>query len=190
MKNSISIISLAVIVCAAAACSTESPSRVKASASAPAPALLESGPTTRAPKAESLVAAEPGRQFDSAHRWELSDPAAVTALKGNAFGEKEITEFWTKKGWRLTKHEERYMAEVDKLVAAGKIKMTTHWAQTPYNGVYQSVEAVTVDGVSVPKGTEFWFEFCENEDELQIGKPTFARSKAYIEENAGQSTAR
>lgn len=126
----------------------------------------------------------------SAHRWDLSDPAAVKTLKGNSFGEKEITEFWTKKGWRLTKREEEYTSEVDKLLAAGKVKATTHWAQTPYNGVYQSLEAVTVAGVSVPKGTECWLEFCENEDELHLGTPLFVRSKDYVEENAGQSTVR
>jgi hypothetical protein len=188
MKNA--ILSLALVVFATTACSNDTPSRVQASSTAPAPALLESGPTSRSAKTESLAAAEPGREFDSAHRWDLSDPIAVKTLKGNSFGEKEITEFWTKKGWRLTKREDQYMAEVDTLLAAGKVKATTHWAQTPYNGVYQSLEPVTVSGVSVPKGTEFWLEFCENEDELHLGKPLFVRSKDYVEENAGQSTVR
>ena len=136
-----------------------------------------------------MPAAEPGRQFDSARRWDLSDPAAVKTLKGTSFGEKEIAEFWTKKGWRLTKHEDAYMAEIDTLLAAGKIKLATHWAQTPYNGVYQALEPITVDGVSIPKGTELWLEFCENEDELHLGKPLFVRSKDYVEENPVQSTA-
>ena len=82
------------------------------------------------------------------------------------------------------------MAEVDKLVAEGKVKRVTHWAQTPYNGVYQSQDNVTVDGVSVPKGTEFWLELCENEDELHLGKPLFVRSKDYVEENSGHSLAK
>ncbi len=188
MKNS--IVSVVVVVVTTAACSNETPSHVKASTSAPAPALLESGPTSRSAKTEAVAAAEPGRTFDPAHRWDLSDPAAVKALEGTSFGEKEIREFWTKKGWRLTKHEDRYMAEVDTLLAANKIKLATHWAQTPYNGVYQSLEPVTVDGVSVPKGTEFWLELCENEDELHLGTPLFVRSKDYVEENAGQSTVR
>ena len=169
------------------ACSNETPSHVKATATAPA--LLESGPTSRSAKTEAIATPEPGRAFDPAHRWDLADPEAAKQLRGTAFGEKEITEFWTKKGWRLTKHEERYMAAVDKLVAEGKIKKTTHWAQTPYNGVYQSQQDVTVDGVNVPAGSELWLEFCENEDELHLGKPLFPRSNDYVEENAGHSTS-
>jgi hypothetical protein len=179
-----------VSVIAAAACSTETPSRVKASASGPAPALLESGPTNREAKAEPAAAAEPGKPFDSAHRWDLSDALAVKSLKGTSFGEKEINEFWTKKGWRLTKDEDQYMEEVDRLLAAGRIRLVTHWAQTPYNGVYQAIDSITVDATSVRAGTEFWLEFCENEDELHLGKPLFARSPDYVEENAGQSKSR
>ena len=82
------------------------------------------------------------------------------------------------------------MTEVDKLVAEGRVKRVTHWAQTPYNAVYQSQDAITIDGVSVPKGYEFWLEFCENEDELHVGKPLFVRSKDYVQENAGRSTSR
>ncbi len=177
---------LPIALAAFAACSQQTPSRVEATGQAPA--LLESGPTNRTAKTEA-ASGEPGRAFDNAHRWDLADPAAAKILRGTAFGEKEITEFWTKKGWRLTKHEDRYMTEVASLAAAGKVKQVTHWAQTPYNGVYQAQENVTVDGVSVPKGTEFWLELCENEDELHLGKPLFPRSKDYVEENAGQSTA-
>jgi hypothetical protein len=184
-----------VAIVAAAACSNETPSHVKASSTGPAPALLESGPASRAASASSetsaaAAAAEPGRQFDAAHRWDLSDAVAVKTLKGTSFGEREINEFWKKKGWRLTKHEEDYMAAVEKLLAAGRIKLVTHWAQTPYNGVYQAVDTTTVDGVSVAQGTEFWLEFCENEDELHLGTPLFVRSKDYVEENAGASTTK
>lgn len=172
-----------------AACSNDNPSRVKAT-SATAPALLESGPTNRTAKSEPVTASVPGRAFESAQRWDLSDPDAVKTLRGTAFGEKEISEFWTKKGWRLTKEEEEYMERVEKLLAAGKIKKVTHWAQTPYNAVYQAQETLTLEGMNIPNGYEFWFELCENEDELHVGKPLFPRSADYVQENAGRSTSK
>jgi hypothetical protein len=131
--------------------------------------------------------AEPGRKFEPEQRWDLSEEAAVRKLKGTPFGEQEITEFWTRKGWRLTKKEERYMSTVDTLAAEGKIKKTAHWSQTPFNGVYETQEALTIEGTRIAEHTEFWMEFCENEDEIHVGAPYFRRIAGYQEEHQGHA---
>ena len=45
----------------------------------------------------------PGRRIARDERWILSHPDAIAKLAESAFGEREIEEFWTRKGWRLTK---------------------------------------------------------------------------------------
>ncbi len=130
---------------------------------------------------------EPGRKFEPEERWSLSDPSAVRTLKGTPFGEQEINEFWTRKGWRLTRKEERYMETVAELEKAGRIKKTAHWSQTPFNGVYEAQEPLTIAGTSIPAGTEFWMEFCENEDEVHLGRPLFRRTTGYEEEHQGHA---
>ena len=167
-----------------AACSGEMISREPRE---PQSALASDGATLRSNKESLARSLEPGRRYEAEQRWELSDPIAVKALQGTPFGEQEITEFWTRKGWRLTKHEERYMAQIDQLIAEGKLTKAGHWAQTPFNDVYKTAGAVNVDGVSIPAGTEFWMEFCENEDEIKQGRPLFARSPGYVEEHQGHT---
>ena len=129
----------------------------------------------------------PGRAFDQDHRWELSDPTAVHALSGTPFGEQEISEFWVRKGWRLTQKEDRYNAAIEQLLADRKIKRTTHWSMTPFTPVYESQEALTLEGVRIPKGTEFWMETNENEDEIKLGSPHFTRASGYQEEHQGHA---
>lgn len=138
--------------------------------------------STPAPPAEP-----PGQSFDQAHRWDLSDPTAVAALSGTPFGEQEISEFWVRKGWRLTQKEDRYNAALEQLVLEGKIKKTTHWSQTPFTPVYATSEAITIVGVPIPKGVEFWMETNENEDAIQLGHPRFTRSNGYKEEHQGHA---
>jgi hypothetical protein len=152
----------------------------------PTPVIGETS-ALREHKEGTAPSPEPGREFSQDQRWELSDPVAVKALQNTAFGEQEIKEFWTRKGWRLTKHEERYMTQVDALVAEGKIKKSGHWAQTPFNGVYTAVADVTIDDKDIPARTEFWMEFCENEDEIHMGRPLFTRVVDYVEEHQGHS---
>jgi hypothetical protein len=134
---------------------------------------------------ESKAPVVPGRKFDPEHRWEISDPIAVRKLEGTKFGEQEINEFWTRKGWRLTQHEERYMATVQQLVRDGKVTRVSHWGQTPFDGIYQTLQPITLEGVSIAPQTEFWMEFCENEDELKVATPRFARVTEYEEEHQG-----
>ncbi len=128
---------------------------------------------------------EPGRKFEAGERWTLSDPTAVKALRDTAFGEQEIVEFWTRKGWRLTRKEERYMDTVDLLAKEGRIKKTAHWSQTPFNAVYEAQQPLDIAGTHIEAGTEFWMEFCENEDEVHLGTPIFTRTNGYQEEHQG-----
>lgn len=65
--------------------------------------------------------------------------------------------------------------------------MISHWGKTPFGPVYQTLERITLAGVTIPKQTEFWMEFCENEDELKVGNPRFARVNEYAEEHQGHA---
>ncbi len=136
---------------------------------------------------EAKVPYVPGKKFDYEHRWDLSDPNAVKRLAGTKFGEQEINEFWTRKGWRLTQREEQYMATVARLVEEGKVTKVSHWGQTPFDPIYQTLTRITLEGVTIEPQTEFWMEFCENEDELEVGKPRFLRVNEYEEEHQGHA---
>lgn len=127
---------------------------------------------------------EPGKQIVEADRWVLSDPHAIKALRETPFGEREIREFWTRKGWRMTKKEERYIDETKSLLARGVIEPASHWAMCPYTPVYRAREATTVMGTSVAADQEFHFEMCENENEVQLARPHFKRVKGYQEDHA------
>jgi len=129
----------------------------------------------------------PGKSFDPAHRWDLSDPAAVKALSNTPFGEQEISEFWVRKGWRNTQKEDRYAARIEQLLADQTIKKTTHWALTPFTPVYATNQEITIEGVSIPKGTEFWMDTNENGDEIMLGHPLFKRMDGYKEEHQGHA---
>lgn len=127
---------------------------------------------------------EPGRAVSIDERWMLSHPQAAADLRNTEFGEREIREFWTRKGWRLTKREERYLAETQSLVKAGMITATSRWAVCPYTPVYQALQSgVKVMGVPVQRMQEFNFEMCENENEIQLGSPRFKRAKGYEEDH-------
>ncbi|HEY8078238.1 MAG TPA: hypothetical protein VIF62_29120 [Labilithrix sp.] len=154
-----------------------------ASACASEPALHEPA----APEHKNAINGEPGRKFDPEHRWDLTDPAAVKKLEGTQWGEQEINEFWTRKGWRLTKHEERYMATVADLVRQGKVTKISHWGMCPFDSIWQTLASVTIEGVSIAPQTEFWLDMNENEDELKVGKPRFLRVNQYEEEHQGHS---
>ena len=124
---------------------------------------------------------EPGRPITEAERWSLSDPKAVSDLKGTEFGEREIREFWTRKGWRMTKNEERYLDETKALLARGIIQHESRWARCPYTPVYRTRETTTVMGVSIPADQMFHFEMCENENEVQLGP--FRKVDGYKEDH-------
>ena len=126
---------------------------------------------------------EPGRQITEAERWILSDPQAIKDLKGTPFGEREIREFWTRKGWRMTKKEERYLDETRSMLATGVIEPASRWAKCPYTPVYRAKQSTRVMGVSVNTDQEFHFEMCENENEVQLGRPLFQRLDGYKEDH-------
>ena len=151
------------------------------------PELHEATSPDRSEHREARRDEAPGKKFDYEHRWDLSDPTAVRKLEGSKFGEQEINEFWTRKGWRLTQHEERYMATVAQLVREGTITKVSHWGQVPFDAIYQTLQRVSIEGVTIEKQTEFWMEFCENEDEIKVGKPRFARVDQYEEEHQGHA---
>lgn len=146
----------------------------------PDPALV------RVPNAQTAVAnrtVELGRRVKESERWILSQGQAVTDLEGTDFGEREIREYWARKGWRLTRREEHYAAEIEALVQAGHVTPMSRWAKVPFTPVYQALQPVTVLGVSVQPLQEFHFESCENEDVVQLGTPRFKRASGYEEEH-------
>lgn len=125
----------------------------------------------------------PGRKITEAERWGVSDPQSVKDLEGTAFGEREIREFWTRKGWRMTKSEEKYIAETNALAAKGTIVAVSRWATCPYTTVYRAMEPTKVMGVMVDAGQEFHFEMCDNDNEVQLGRPEFRRRDGYKEDH-------
>lgn len=157
----------------------------------------EAGPEPRAPGSDFAEktstsspgrAAEPialGRRYAFDERWSLTDPKARKDLEGTKFGEQEIKEFWTRKGWRLTEREEQYFAKTEQLYKEGQLTIVSRWYQVPYSPVYQTLEPVTLLGVTIPPQTEFWLEPCENADKVFMGNPRFARGEKYSEEHEG-----
>ncbi len=148
--------------------------------------------TKHSPSSHSQVAAavpasalapdiEPGRMVSQDERWSLTAPQARKDLENTAFGEQEISEFWTRKGWRLTKKEERYMMELEVLVRSGAAAPLSRWAQTPFSSVYQALRPLKVLGTSVQRGQEFYLDMNEHEDELKLGSPRFRRTQGYEE---------
>lgn len=126
---------------------------------------------------------EPGRKVSEAERWAISDPQSVKDLQGTPFGEREIREFWTRKGWRMTKSEEKYLAETKELAARGSIVAVSRWATCPYTTVYRAKEPTKVMGIAVDPDQEFHFEMCDNDNEVQLGRPQFRRRDGYKEDH-------
>jgi hypothetical protein len=124
---------------------------------------------------------EPGRQVSQGDRWNLTSAQARKDLEGTVFGEQEISEFWTRKGWRLTKKEERYIMEIEVLVKSGSAAPLSRWAQTPFSSVYQALRPLKVMGVMVQRGQEFYLDMNEHEDDLKLGSPRFRRASGYEE---------
>lgn len=126
----------------------------------------------------------PGEKIDPSSRWALSDRAAVTQLSGTQFGEQEITEFWTRKGWRMTKREELYLAQVTELEAGGALTPVSRWSGCPYATVYQALQRVEVLGTMIDRGHEFILEMDQHDDRLIVGTPRFSRTTGYVEDHA------
>jgi len=122
---------------------------------------------------------EIGRSVSEDERWIFTDAKAKKQLAGTEWGEREIRWFWERKGWHMTKMEERYASEVASLLEAGDITEMTHWYVCPYATVYQALRATTVMGKPVQRMQEFYFDGCENDDELLLGNPRFRRADGY-----------
>lgn len=126
----------------------------------------------------------PGEKIDPSRRWALSDRAAVAQLSGTEFGEQEIAEFWARKGWRMTKREELYVAQVAELEAAGALTPISRWSGCPYATVYQTLQRVEVLGTMIDRGHEFILEMDQHDDRLLVGNPRFSRTSGYVEDHA------
>lgn len=124
-----------------------------------------------------------GRQIPQDERWFLSEPDAVRDLRNTKFGEMEIKEFWTRKAWRTTPREERYIAQVTALKAEGAISVVSRWSTTPFDAVYQTLAPVVILDTPLDRGHEFHLNMDENEDELQFGSPRFRRTSGYQEDH-------
>jgi hypothetical protein len=143
------------------------------------------GATSKESNNESAEAAERkkddrkielGRAVSEDERWTLTDAKAKKQLVGTEFGEREIRWYWKRKGWHMTKMEEKYGAEVEALLAAGDIIEMAPWYVCPYGPVFQAIRATTVMGKPVQRMQEFYFDGCENDDELLLGNPRFKRA--------------
>jgi len=119
---------------------------------------------------------ELGRSVSEDERWMATDAKAKKQLAGTEWGEREIRWYWKRKGWHTTKMEEQYNAEVAALLASGDIVEMAPWYVCPYASVFQAVRATTVMGKPVQRMQEFYFDGCENDDELLLGNPRFSRS--------------
>ncbi|HVY60798.1 MAG TPA: hypothetical protein VHF22_04060, partial [Planctomycetota bacterium] len=124
-----------------------------------------------------------GRTISKDERWCLSEEDAIRDLKGTKFGEQEIREFWTLKGWRTTPREERYVAQCEALKKAGAISVASRWSTCPFDPVWQTHEPVTVVDTPIGAGHEFHMTMDENEDKLEVGTPRFRRTRGYEEEH-------
>ncbi|MEZ0230107.1 MAG: hypothetical protein ACAI25_15905 [Planctomycetota bacterium] len=124
-----------------------------------------------------------GRQIAKDDRWFLTDVDAARDLKGTKFGEQEIREFWARKGWRTTPREERYIAQTNALLKDGGISVISRWSTCPFAPVFQTIRPVAVLDQAFEKGTEFYLEMNDDEDELKVGSPRFKRTSGYEEEH-------
>lgn len=139
--------------------------------------------------ADAPVAAGPkvdeelGATITSDQRWILSDARSVADLQGTTFGEREITEFWTRKGWRLTRREERYLTDINTLTKAGVVTRVSRWATCPFAPVYQTLKTVNVLGQTIPPFHEFYLDVDAGSDKLELGTPRFKRTGSYSEDH-------
>jgi hypothetical protein len=124
-----------------------------------------------------------GRQIPHEERWFLTEPDAVRDLKGTKFGEQEIREFWTRKAWRTTPREERYVAQCAQLKKEGAISVVSRWSTCPFDPVWQTLQPVSILDIAIDRGHEFHLNMDENEDDLTLGTPRFRRVSGYEEEH-------
>lgn len=129
------------------------------------------------------LAPVPGRRIAREERWLLSHPDAIAKLADTAFGEREIDEFWRRKGWRMTKREEQYLAEVAALEQRGVLTAVTQWHTCPFATVYQTLDRATVLGIVIERGHELVLDFDDDDDHLQLGEPRFTRTSSYGEDH-------
>lgn len=147
-----------------------------------APSVVPDGPTvTVSPPRPNPF----GRKIAREERWTLSDTTSVEDLQGTTFGEQEINEFWTRKGWKLTKRDEAYLATVDALLRDGYITKVSRWSTCPYNPIYQALVGVDVLGAHVRGGQEFNLDMDVVDGVLHLGNPRFERAKVYEEDHKG-----
>ena len=120
-----------------------------------------------------------GQSVSENDRWKITDEKAKKQLAGSEWGEREIRWYWKRKGWHMTKMEEQYSSEVEALLKAGDIVEIAPWYVCPYAPVFQAVRPTTVMGKPVQRMQEFYFDGCENDDELLLGNPRFSRANGY-----------
>ena len=118
-----------------------------------------------------------GQAVSENERWKVTDANAKRQLAGSEFGEREIRWYWQRKGWHMTKMEEQYSSEVESLLKTGDIVEIAPWYVCPYAPVFQAVRPTTVMGKPVQRMQEFYFDGCENDDELLLGNPRFSRAE-------------
>ncbi len=133
--------------------------------------------------ADGLGSDVEGREIAKEDRWFLADAEAKRELAGTTFGEQEMREFWSRKGWRTTPREERYFAECKRLLDQRALRSASHWATCPFDPVYRALKPVRVLDVSVHAGQELHLDMDEHKDVLALGKPTFRRTAEYEEEH-------
>jgi hypothetical protein len=174
------------LLAVAASCHLEEGPRTSASLSDGHEAVETT--TTGGESTESAEAAERkkdtrkielGRGVSEDERWIATSAKAKQQLAGTEWGEREIRWYWKRKGWHMTKMEEEYASEVAALLKAGDIVEMAPWYVCPYAPVFQAIRATTVMGKSVQRMQEFYFDGCENDDELLLGNPRFSRADRY-----------
>lgn len=133
--------------------------------------------------AHATAEAREGRVVAKSDRWFIAESGARKELEDTKFGEQEIKEFWTRKGWRTTPREERYLAECAALLEAGKLAVASPWSTCPFDPVYQALESVTILDRDVARLTELHLDMDDDKDVLLLGTPRFRRTKTFEEEH-------
>lgn len=124
-----------------------------------------------------------GRDVGYDDRWFLAEPKASADLQGTEFGEMEMKVFWREKRWRTTPREERYLYDCAQLVSRGAIAVVSRWSTCPFAPLFETRQNVTILGVPLPAGREFYLVMDDDEDRLLVGTPRFRRTAGYEEEH-------
>lgn len=105
-------------------------------------------------------------------RWLLTSDMARRELSSTGrtpWAEDELQELWTKKRWRLSPEEARYLDEVSNLAADGSITSQQYLAECPFNPIWTPQRDVVVAGRRFRRGQQFAYNHHDGKGEVLTG---------------------